>query len=731
VAGVMPAAAQDTKPTPRPAPLKVETRQELNRREALKLYTFALICEKEDRLLEAVRNLEKAARLDPESAAIPKALIPLYRVLERPADALAACRQAVRLDPGDYETWLVYARQLKAQGRLKQAQAALARGVRCEGLKGHPDARYQMYFDLGVVAEKARDFTQAAKAFTEAVQVLEKPEELLAAGPFDRDDIKARAAELWERLGRVCVQAKLYDQAVRAFTSAQAKGGDNAGRLNYHLAEVYRAQGKYAKALTALDAYLKLQPQGLEPYELKIALLKKLNRQKEIVPAIEAYVANDRFNTGLKLLLARQYEAFGSFQKAEDIFLDLQRGTPNADLYRGLFRLYKNAGRMGQVLKLLDRDLREATGKDNPAGKSAASARARYMLLVLRDEPALVGPLLEAAQKAARGGGKLAYETRYYLAVLAARARKLDVAEKYYRECLPEVTRENEMVVYDGLLKVLWQARNYGAVIKLCQEGLKATRINPVVFHFDLARALPLVGKTDEALVHANKAVELSLDENRLMLRLQRAQVNSLAGRHAKAVAECEELLKSYKEPRDVHDIRYTLSGIYSAARNYPKAEEELKRILKAHPDDATAYNDLGYLWADQNKNLKQAEEYIRKAITLDRRQKEENKVVGADSDQDNAAYVDSLGWVLFRRGQVEAARRELEKASGLPNGDDDPVVWDHLADVYFRLGQAARARAAWKKAISLFEVEKRRKIDQRYKDIKDKLKLLERETQP
>ena len=55
------------------------------------------------------------------------------------------------------------------------------------------------------------------------------------------------------------------------------------------------------------------------------------------------------------------------------------------------------------------------------------------------------------------------------------------------------------------------------------------------------------------------------------------------------------------------------------------------------------------------------------------------------EEDQDTAAFVDSLGWVLFRRGEIEAARKELERATTLPDGDD-PVIWDHLGDVYQRL---------------------------------------------
>ena len=92
------------------------------------------------------------------------------------------------------------------------------------------------------------------------------------------------------------------------------------------------------------------------------------------------------------------------------------------------------------------------------------------------------------------------------------------------------------------------------------------------------------------------------------------------------------------------------------------------------------------------------------------------------DSDLENAAYIDSLGWVLFRKGDLKGARAELEKAAKLPGGDDDPVVWDHLADVLFRLGEKDKAIAAWQKALALFDSRVRPK-DERYKEIQQKMK--------
>jgi tetratricopeptide (TPR) repeat protein len=716
-------------------PRRPVTKRDLDRREALKLYASGLICQRQDRLLEATRLFEKALTLDPDAAPIHKALIPLYLALERDADALTACRKVVELDAEDYETWLLYGRQLKAMGRTREAIAALARGVSCKKLGAHPELLQQMYFELGSLYEVNHDYLKAAKAFIETAKILEKPESIMRSGAITREDVDARATELYERLGRIYTQARKYDDAVAAYKKAQAKARDRAGRLSFNLADVYRAQGKLDDALTCLDAYLQLQPQGMEAYEMKIALLRKLGRARDIVPALESYARTDRFNAPLKLILAREYMGQGQSDRAERIYKELARSTPSVDVYRGLFTLYKNAEPKGmaKVLGILDEDLKAAGAKEDTPEKTAAAARGRVMLAVLRDDPTLVKPLLKTAQQQLRANGNLAFPTLRFLAVLAGHAKQLEIAEELYRECLAR--HNNDAAVYYGLLQVLWQGRKHKAIIDVCEMGLAKTDVNAhFLFHLDLSEALAHLDDKDndkKAIAHADQAVALAGENNRRFVRLRRVAVLTRLEKYERAIKDCLAMLKEYQQPADVHDIRYSLANVYTAARLYPQAEKALARLIEDHPEDATAYNDLGYIWADRSKNLNKAEEYIRKAIELDRKQKKTGAVVGTEEDRDNAAYVDSLGWVLFRRGQLEAARKALEKASALPGGDDDPVVFDHLGDVYFRLDQPERARAAWRRAQILYEVEKRRKMDRRYDEIKEKLRDLKPETQP
>jgi tetratricopeptide (TPR) repeat protein len=67
--------------------------------------------------------------------------------------------------------------------------------------------------------------------------------------------------------------------------------------------------------------------------------------------------------------------------------------------------------------------------------------------------------------------------------------------------------------------------------------------------------------------------------------------------------------------------------------------------------------------------------------------------------EPNNGAYLDSLGWLYFKKGQTEEAIKELEKASALLK---DPVIFDHLGDAYFKIGDIENAKNNWQESLSL-----------------------------
>ena len=97
--------------------------------------------------------------------------------------------------------------------------------------------------------------------------------------------------------------------------------------------------------------------------------------------------------------------------------------------------------------------------------------------------------------------------------------------------------------------------------------------------------------------------------------------------------------------------------------------------------------NYLGYSLLDRGKDLREAEDLIRKAV---------------DQSPNDGYIIDSLGWVYYRTNQMEKAVETLEKAISLK--PEDPTINDHLGDAYWRVGRKLEARYQWEAALRTTE---------------------------
>jgi tetratricopeptide (TPR) repeat protein len=71
------------------------------------------------------------------------------------------------------------------------------------------------------------------------------------------------------------------------------------------------------------------------------------------------------------------------------------------------------------------------------------------------------------------------------------------------------------------------------------------------------------------------------------------------------------------------------------------------------------------------------------------------------EMDPNNASYLDSLGWVEFRKGKFDQALNNLLSAAKTAD-HEDPVVFEHIGDAYFKLNRISEALESWQKALTL-----------------------------
>ena len=156
-------------------------------------------------------------------------------------------------------------------------------------------------------------------------------------------------------------------------------------------------------------------------------------------------------------------------------------------------------------------------------------------------------------------------------------------------------------------------------------------------------------------------------------------------------MATFEEALHEAQLEEDNDFVNAKFYFNYGAAAEqaglYNKAADLLRKSIALDPENsAAACNYLGYMWADHNMNLEEAETMIRRAL---------------QSEPSNASYLDSLGWVEFRKGQFDRALDDLLRAAKTAERED-PVVFEHIGDTYLKLNRTREALEAWQKALSL-----------------------------
>ena len=125
-------------------------------------------------------------------------------------------------------------------------------------------------------------------------------------------------------------------------------------------------------------------------------------------------------------------------------------------------------------------------------------------------------------------------------------------------------------------------------------------------------------------------------------------------------------------------DLIFTRAAALERLDQFEESEALFQQLVDAEPDDANAANYLGYMWANREVRLEEALELITRAVSL---------------DPENSAYLDSLGWVHFRLGDLAEAERWLRRAVDLGGTLGDGTSFCHLGEVLLEGGARTEAR--------------------------------------
>ena len=497
----------------------------------------------------------------------------------------------------------------------------------------------------------------------------------------------------------------------------------------------FEENGEMSKALEAYRKVLNVDPGQSELASRVAALLARQDDFPQAIDVLKDAIAKNPNESEPYLQLAFIY---AKYLKKTDQAVDyanraIALDPRNIEAYQRLYEIELDAGEEKKALQSLERAAKVRS--DDPTfwtklGKLYASIVFRPGSESKPDEIARVNEIFKrAAERAGEDSATLKDVADYYassqqikeaiplyLRVLELQPDDVNAREKLATgfvltnqrakavEMLEQIIKQHpeKFQPYDLLAEVLDdEARSLQRANQIEQakaEFAKAAAnyeqsllINPTRAGTYMRLAELLLGPVKDA----GRAVKLLTEaRSRFPDAPEIIYYLALAQREAKhaqqAVATFEEALHQAElEDNEIVNARFYFNYGATAeqAGLYEKAADLFRKSIALDPANAAeAYNYLGYMWAEHNLHLDEADDMIKHALKI---------------EPNNGAYLDSLGWLEFRQGKFEQALADLLRAAK-NMAQDDPVVFEHIGDTYLKLTRVPQALEAWQKAIAL-----------------------------
>jgi len=266
-------------------------------------------------------------------------------------------------------------------------------------------------------------------------------------------------------------------------------------------------------------------------------------------------------------------------------------------------------------------------------------------------------------------------EVVYAVGLLAFQLKDYPVAEENMKRLLGMGYRDPNGVRY-VLGQIAEEQKQWPQAIKWYDSIDDGDQLIPA--RVRSAGAIAKQGKLDEARVFLQR-VGNEYPGERIQLTVAEAQLLREANRHRDAY---EVLGKALKEEPEQPELLYDHALTAEKLERFDVLESNLRKLIQVRPDHAHAYNALGYSFAERNTRLPEARKLIEKALEI------------APEDY---FIIDSLGWVLYREGNLKGAAEQLRRAY---TGRPDAEIGAHLGEVLWVMGRRDEADKIWQESL-------------------------------
>ncbi len=528
-----------------------------------------------------------------------------------------------------------------------------------------------------------------AEPASEALQPKERVE------PLPKQELTAQIlyqtllAEIAGQRGNLGLSASAYLDLARATRDP---------RVARRAAEIALHGRDLETALQATRLWVEIDPESSQARQMMAGLLVSANRLEELQPHVAKLLAQEGDNLGDGLL--RLNRLFARYPDKKAVLLIVEQltlpyvGMAEAHFARAQAAL--NAGAWQRGVAEADKALALRPDWDAATMLKAQLQRAEAPDAALETLRTYLGSHPQAREvrlQYARSlvGARLLPQARaqfqrllvdfpgnvdvvYAVAVLSMQLSDWATAEENFKKLLGRDFAEIDTVrLYLG--QIAEERRQFDDALRWYAEVAPGEQ--HLAAQLRIAQLLAKQGKLDAGRRHLHE-LRSTDGADRIPLLLAESQLLRDAGKAGEAY---ELLATGLAAQPEQPELLYESALLAEKLGRHDILEANLRKLIRIKPDHAHAYNALGYSFAERNQRLAEAEQLILKALQL---------------SPDDPFIIDSLGWVLYRKGDNAAALTQLQRAYSIRQ---DPEIAAHLGEVLWTLGRRDEAKRTWQEA--------------------------------
>ena len=458
-----------------------------------------------------------------------------------------------------------------------------------------------------------------------------------------------------------------------------------SSEIHFLLAEIYNKEQNFEDAVQAIKKTLKLDPKSIDAHLFLISLYESAGQKNQALLAAKNMSVHMPYSSTAWSILSKIYlqhkqakNALKTAQKAYKLSPENNRTMINYALLLDRFQ------KKSQANELFKEYFKDSLKLPEIRNKAVQFIRA-------------IGDLNDADQK-------------------------LDELGKSH-------LFKNSLSIAIHRILIQWKKKNYLEVENILQTAKKEYSELPLL-HFMEAVNFEHTKHIDQAIASYQLVAKNS--DYYLSSQLKITELYRSHNQPKLALSIIKELLKSkyaswdlyiiaanilndqndFKAAVDILDHGYTiyktktrllfLRGVYEEKDgDLDQCILTMKEVISKDPNYGSAYNYLGYLYAENNIHLEEAKELLHQALRL---------------EPNNGYYLDSLGWIYYQQGLYDQALEILQQSEEiLP---EESIVLEHIGDTYDKLSNLKKAQEYYQKALQeVEEPEDKKRVQQKIKD--------------